>query len=333
MITRLAIATAPLLLPAGCTASANDSPAPPPPHPTTSPTPADPGLDTAAIERITGLHGTRFDNEPEAPVFKVTQPRTDAKITVEGREMDPFMGFTSWAAFRKGAKSGAMVAGDLVVFQDEVSPVMDAFFAHGMTVTALHNHFFYDEPRVYFMHFGGEADAETLATGVRAAFDAIGHIRAARPQPPVTGGAFDDRQVHKTNTISAAPLDTILFPSGSGKGAVKDGMYKAVFGRTTQMACGCVIGKEMGVNTWAAFCGSDEQAVVAGDFLAFPGELQAVLRSLRKAGIHVVAIHNHMEGESPTNIYLHYWGEGSAEDLARGVKAAMDAQAGAARSK
>lgn len=287
-------------------------------------------LDSAAIERITGLKGTSFPNEPGAPVFKVTQARNDVPVAVEGRKLEPFMGLTSWAAFRPGVKAPAMFAGDLVIFADEVSPVMDAFFAHGCTVTALHNHFLFDEPRVMFLHFGGEGTAEDLATGFKAALDAIKTVRAASPDPKSVIG-YGGAAVPTTNTVSAAPLDAILFADGKAKGTSKDGMYKAVFGRTVTMTCGCEIGKESGINMWAAFCGSDEQAAVAGDFLTFNGELQPVLKALRAGGIHVVTIHNHMEGESPTSIFLHYWGKGKAADLARTVKAAMDAQAAAGK--
>jgi hypothetical protein len=248
-------------------------------------------------------------------------------ITVEGRSMEPFMGFTSWAAFQAGTSKPAMMAGDLVVFQDEVSPVMDAFFAHGCTVTALHNHFFFEEPKAYFMHFGGEGDAADLAKGLKAALDAIKGVRAKSPRPVAQ---FDGISPPNANSLTTARLDPIFFSDGKSKGAAQNGMYKATFGRTVKMACGCEVGSMMGVNTWAGFCGTDESAAVAGDFITFKGELQPVLHSLRSAGINIVAIHSHMEGEEPTSIFLHYWGKGRAEDLARGVKAALDAQAEAA---
>lgn len=283
-------------------------------------------LDTAAIESATGLKGTLTRDNSGADVFKVTQGRTDVPITVEGRKMEPFMGFTSWAAFQGATKTAAMMAGDLVVFQDEVSPVMDAFFAHGCTVAALHNHFFYEEPKTYFMHFGGEGGATDLAQGFRAALDAIEQVRSRNAQPAPN---FDDRQVPTTNAITPARLDAIFFPDGKSKGAAQNGMYKATIGRTVKMSCGCAVGNQMGINTWAGFCGADDSAAVAGDFITFSGELQPVLHALRAAGINIVAIHSHMEGETPATIFLHYWGKGKAEDLARGVKAALDAQAGA----
>jgi hypothetical protein len=323
------VAAAALVILAGCAAvhSVDGSPGV---LPETQPDPSakSPALDTAKIEAVTGLKGTMFDKEPQSPVFKVTQPRTDLPITVEGRKMEAFMGFTSWAGFRAGAKNGAMVAGDLVLMQDEVSPVMDALFANGCTVTALHNHFAFDEPRVMFMHIGGEGTEEQLAKGVRAALDAV---KAVRTKSSVVASRFEGGDVPTANSITASKLDAVFFPDGKAKGAASNGMYKATFGREVSATCGCVMGKELGVNTWAALCGSDDVAAVAGDFITFSGELQPVLKSLRKGGINVVAIHSHMEGETPGAIFLHYWGKGKPEDLAKAVKAAMDTQAPASR--
>src|SRR5262245_41166033 len=101
-------------------------------------------LDTAAIERITGLKGALNTNEG---VFKVTAPRNDVKISVDGWTMPPFMGLASWAAFTPGKMGGTMVMGDTVLFQDEVNPAMSAALDNGLSVTALHNHFFFDEPK------------------------------------------------------------------------------------------------------------------------------------------------------------------------------------------
>jgi hypothetical protein len=100
-------------------------------------------------------------------------------------------------------------------------------------------------------------------------------------------------------------------------------MFKAVFGRNVKMPCGCEVGKEMGVNTWAAFAGADDNAIVDGDFVVLAEELQAALKSLHKSGINVVAIHSHMAGEEPRMIFFHYWGRGPAKDLATAVKAAL----------
>ena len=277
-------------------------------------------LDTAMIEQATGLKGQMNEQED---VFKVSQPRDDVKVMVDGTPMPPFMGLTSWAAFKPGTKEQTMVMGDIVLLQDEVNPAMSAALDNGLAVTALHNHFFYDEPKVYFMHIGGEGSAEALASGVRRVLGKAKEVRAAAPQP---GRGFARKPLHASSSITAAPLVDII----GAKPAEKDGMVKFTIGRTTKMPCGCEVGKEMGVNTWAAFYGSDEHAIVDGDFVTFEGELQPVLKALRSNGINVVAIHNHMEDETPRAIFLHYWGIGPAKELAGGVKAALDAQKQAA---
>lgn len=276
-----------------------------------------PKLDGAKIDAAIGGKGVWIEAEG---VYKVTFPRSDVPIAVDGRKMEPFMGFTSWAAFQPGKAAEAMVMGDLVLFEDEVNPAMSALLDAGVAVTALHNHFFFDQPKVYFMHIGGEGKAEDLAAGVKKGLDAARQVRSQTPQPAATFGLAS---VPTANAISADKLDAML----GVKGQSKDGMYKAVIGRTVKMACGCDVGKEMGVNTWAAFAGTDATALVDGDFAVLEEELQPVLKALRKANINIVAIHHHMVGESPRMLFLHYWGVGKAEELARGVKSALDAQA------
>jgi hypothetical protein len=271
-------------------------------------------LDTEKIEKITGLKGST--NEAEG-VFKVTSPRSDVKVRVDDWEMPPFMGLTSWAAFLRGKKAEAMVMGDLVLFEDEVNPAMSAALDAGLSVTALHNHFFFDNPKVYFMHIGGEGTVEALAGGVRAALDRVKAIRAAHPVP---AGSFGGK-IPERSSISPAPIEEAL----GVKPQVKDGMAKAVIGRKVTMPCGCEAGKEMGVNTWAAFAGTDADAVVDGDFAVTADELQPVLKALRGAGIHIVAIHHHMSHEQPRMLFLHYWGRGAVPDLLKGLKAGLAA--------
>src|SRR5262245_242193 len=207
-------------------------------------------LDTAAIEAATRLKGAW--NEAEG-VFKVSAPRDDVPVAVDGRTLAPFMGLTSWAAFQKGRKAAAMVMGDLVLFQDEVNPAMSALLDAGLSVTALHNHFFYDEPKVLFMHIGGEGKTEALASGVRKALDKVKELRAANRTPASNFG----RPIPKSSAITGKTIEEIV----GAKGQAKDGMFKVVIGRKVQAACGCEVGKEMGVNTWAAFAGSDDDAV------------------------------------------------------------------------
>jgi len=273
-------------------------------------------IDTRRIEQLTGLKGAW--NAAEG-VFKVTAPRDDMPVTVDGWKLPPFMGLTTWAAFIDGKKEEAMVMGDLVLFQDEVNPVMSALFENGVGVTALHNHFFYDEPKVFFMHIAGEGPLDKLASGVKAALAKQKETRAANPKP---GKLFGNGFAPEKNAITAAPLETVF----GAKAQTKDGMAKFVFGRPAKMACGCEVGKEMGVNTWAAFAGTDADAVVDGDFAATEDELQTVLRTLRTEGINVVAIHHHMTGETPRYLFLHYWGKGPASKLAGSLKKAADMQ-------
>jgi hypothetical protein len=270
-------------------------------------------LDTARIDELTGLKGKLNEQEN---VYKVSAPRTDLKISVDKWEMPPFMGLTSWAAFMPGMKGEAMVMGDLVLMQDEVNPVMSVALEKGLQVTALHNHFFYDEPKVYFLHIGGEGPTEQLAKGVRAALDSVKQTRARSREP---GQSFTGSSIPAKSSISAESIQQIL----GTKGETKDGMFKAVFGRTVKMPCGCEVSKEMGINTWAAFAGSDDNAVVDGDFVVMEDELQPTLKSLRKAGINIVAIHHHMVGEEPRMIFFHYWGRGPAKDLASAVNDAL----------
>jgi len=269
-------------------------------------------LDTSKIDQITGLKGKL--NEKEG-VYKITFPRNDVKVAIDGWTMPPFMGLGTWAAFTKGAQTEAMVMGDTVLFEDEVNPVMSAALDSGLSVTALHNHFFFDHPKVYFMHIEGRGTVDQLATAVRKLYDKIKEVRAARPQPK---DSFGSQSLPEKNSISPEPLDGIFGMSGE----VNNGMVKFTIGRPAKMH-GVNIDKEMGVNTWAAFAGSDENAVVDGDYAVTEDELQPALKALRAGGINIVAIHSHMTHENPRILFLHYWGRGSAKKLAEVVKGAL----------
>ena len=281
----------------------------------TLPLAAQAALDTNRIEQITGVKGAWSAAEA---VFKVTQPRSDMKIAVDGWTMPPFMGLASWAAFTEGKMGDTMVMGDTVLFQDEVNPVMSTALDSSLSVTALHNHFFFDEPKVYFMHIGGEGPPEKLAAAVRKVWDKVKEIRAANPQPTAT---FGNAPLPAQSSITGKTIEDSL----GVKGQANSGMFKVVIGRSTKMM-DTELGKEMGVNTWAAFAGTDDNAVVDGDFAVLEGELQPVLKSLRKSGINIVAIHQHMTQENPRYMFLHYWGKGKAESLARSLKHTLDAQ-------
>ena len=274
---------------------------------------ADTALDTARIEQLTGLKGGL--NEKEG-VFKVSFPRKDIQATVAGAQMIPDLGLTAWAAFTRNGDH-VMVMGDIVLLEGEVNPVMSAALDSGLEVTALHNHFLWDSPRVMFMHISGMGDEQTLARGVGSVFNKLNEVIRAKPGIPVA--SIDPAKT----SLSPETIEQIL----GAKGALKNGVYKIVFGRSTTMD-GHEVGAEMGVNTWAAFAGSNELAMVDGDFAMLESEVQAVLKTLRAANVNIVAIHNHMIGESPRYMFLHYWGIGPVKDLANGLKAALNTQAG-----
>jgi hypothetical protein len=269
-------------------------------------------LDTAKIEQLTGAKGKMDEKEG---VFKLSLPRNDINVTAAGVKMTPPMGLTCWAAFTRMGDH-TMVMGDQVLLEDQVNPVMSVALDSGLEVTALHNHFFWDSPKVMFMHIGGMGDESKLAEAVGKVFAKIKETSGGKGE---TINA--DIDTSKSN-IDPSKLDAVF----GRKGESTKGIYKLTVGLTTKMT-GQEVGNTMGVNTWAAFAGTDDKAIVDGDFAMIEQELQGVLKTLRGAGINIVAIHNHMTGEEPRIMFLHFWGVGPATELAKGVKAALDTQA------
>jgi hypothetical protein len=261
-------------------------------------------LNTARIEQLTGLKG-KLDEKEAA--FKVSYPRNDIGAIAAGVKLTPALGLTAWASF-SGGGARTMVMGDVVLTEDQVNPALSAALDNGLQVTALHNHFFWDSPKVMFMHIGGMGDETKMATAVGKVF-AVLKEKGEAPQADIDPAK---------STLDAARLDAAF----GKKGEFKDGVYKITWGRTTREH-GRTLGNTMGVNTWAALAGSDDKAVVDGDFAMLESELQDVLKALRHAGIHIVAIHSHMSGEQPRILFLHYWGVGPAEELAKGVLSAI----------
>ncbi len=266
-------------------------------------------FDTVKIEELTGAKGVF--NEREG-VFKVSVPRSDLSVVAAGVRLTPPMGLTSWAAFKRAGKH-TVVMGDMVLLEDQVNAVMSVALDGGLEVTALHNHFFWDSPKVMFMHIGGMGDEARLAGAVGKVFARIKETSGGKGDVPTAD--IDPAK----SSLDPKRIDAILGKSGE----FKDGVYKVTMGRVTAMH-GETMGSTMGVNTWAAFAGSDDKAVVDGDFAMLESELQDVLKALRGAGINVVAIHQHMTGESPRVMFLHYWGVGPTEELAKGLRAALD---------
>ncbi|MEQ1742911.1 MAG: DUF1259 domain-containing protein [Candidatus Nitrotoga sp.] len=264
---------------------------------------------------MTGLKGS-FSKEEN--VFKVSKPRSDVKIQVDKWSMPTFMGLTSWAAFTPAHNGQAMMMGDTVVFEDEVNSVMNTALNAGLEVIANHNHFFFDQPKVFFMHISGMGSVDQLATGVKKVYDKIAEIRAVRPMPATTFPGV----IASDNKITPAPLEALL----GMKGQTNNGMFKVVIGREAKMY-DIVVANQMGVNTWAVFAGSDDEAAVDGDFALLEDELQPILKTMRAEDIVIVAIHQHMTQEQPHYLFLNYWGKGKAVDLAKSIKKALDVQA------
>jgi hypothetical protein len=276
---------------------------------------ADRHLEAGKIATAAGTKATTMKDG----VVRIAWARTDVAVTVDGMRLKPFAGLGSWAAFAP-APHGAMVMGDTVVFEDEVTPAMDAAYAGGLEVTGLHNHFFHDEPKVYFMHIGGMGEPEQLAAAVKGVWDAIKNVRAAHALPTRRFAG----ETPMEGKIDASAIEKVL----GHKSESQQGVVKVTISREGAMHDVKVAGS-MGLTTWAAFSGGDELAAVDGDFIMTAKEVQPVLRTLRKAGIHVVALHNHMVGERPTFYFTHFWGKGPAVELAKGLKSALDAQHGA----
>jgi hypothetical protein len=271
--------------------------------------------DELSAARIGEVLGVKATTTPDG-VVRAGWPRNDVKVQVDGLPMRPFAGLGSWAAFQNG-NDDVMLMGDTVVFEDEVNPAIDAALANGLEVTAIHNHFFHDEPKVYF---GGSGSPDKLAQGVKAVWDAIKKVRAASPQP-ATRFPGDVPTYGKLDTEKLAGIV-------GTKGSLDSEVYKITIGREAEMHS-MKFGGSMGLTTWAAFAGTDDLAVVDGDFAMTTSEVRPVLKALRSAGIHIVALHNHMNGEAPAIYFTHFWGKGKAQDLAQGIHDALKAQADA----
>lgn len=267
-----------------------------------------PPLDTAAIERITGIKG-KFNNGE----YKITIPQNDLDIEVDSFRIIPPMGLGTWIAFSP-LSEGAMVMGDIILTEKDLKPVQEEVIRQGMTITAIHNHFVRNHPNVIYMHVGGSGQTEDIARKAKAILDKVAASRGHSPS--------DVKVPDVTYTINSAKLDEIL----GYKGELSKGVYKYTIGRpdVALKEHGMPVSSFLGFNTWAAFQGTPDHSAVAGDFTMVEDEVEPVIKALVENGIEVVAVHNHMVHEQPRIFFLHYWGVGNAEQLARGLKAALN---------
>jgi len=267
--------------------------------------------DFAEVEKILGAPGSMQEG-----VFVVPFPRGDIKVKISGEPVPTALGFGSWTAWKEmGAE--VMVMGDLVLLQKEVNPVISALAEANVEVTALHNHFLGENPRIMYMHIYGMGPAGDLARGIRRAMD-----KTATPPPHPAGGASQPAL-----TLDTKRIEQIIGHPGQAGG----GVFKIVIGRPNVKMDGVEMTARMGLNTWAAFTGTNERAHVAGDVAMTAKEVNPVIRTLRRGGIDILAVHNHMLNEQPRIFFLHYWGTGPAERLAATVRAAFDMAAGPAQ--
>ena len=268
--------------------------------------------DYDGVLKALGKQGDFKDN-----VLKINIPRSDLKVTIDGLATPTPFGFGGWLAMTKGSGGMDVMMGDLVLTEDEVNPVMSALLDNGLEPTALHNHFFFESPRIFYMHVHGHGKAADLAKMAKPAVDLIGHV-STQHQSSVTGG---------NATVSAGQIDTEKIAKIVGHAGEQSGpVYKITIGRDDikLKEMGATINARMGLNTWAAFFGSDANAEVAGDVAMLSTEITPVLKALRSNGLNIVAIHHHMTATQPDIYFLHYWGTGPAEKLGSGFKAALD---------
>jgi hypothetical protein len=257
----------------------------------------------------------------KANVLKVNIPRNDLTVKVANVATPTPFGFGGWIAMTKGTGAMDVMMGDLVLTQDEVNPVMSALLDNGLEVTALHNHFFWDEPRMFYMHVHGHGAPADLARKVKPALDLIG--KQSQPGATATASAA-------VPDLDMAKIAQIIGTPGEQNGAV----YKITIGRNelklTEM--GAPINARMGLNTWAAFVGTNQNAAIAGDVAMLANEVTPVMKALRKNGLDVVAIHHHMLDTRPAIYFLHYWGTGPADKLATAFKAVLTQQSVASKA-
>jgi hypothetical protein len=272
----------------------------------------------ASIDRVIGHKGSYI---PEEGVYKILLPREEATIVQDYQKLSPNLGLNSWAAFASGVHHEAVLTGQFLLLEDEVNPVLDVVLDAGLDVTGLAASCSFDGPHLQTIDVTGVGSFPTLASAFRKGLDATQRVRrttavlskhASRPTIPIE------------SAINAGPLDAVL----SMKGTVTAGVYKAAIGTRTLLN-GELVGREMGMSTWISVAGTNEHALAQGEFVESPNGLRKLLTALRARGLNISAIRNHTVGEHPQSIFIRFWGEGTAIQLAKAVRYVLDVQVGA----
>ena len=269
----------------------------------------------ASVDAALGKKGTYVEAQA---TYTTPLPRNDLKMTVKGEPVPIPFGFGGWVSVKKTLDGrSAVLMSDTVLLQEEVNPLISAAQAQGLEVSAIHNHFFYEEPRVFYMHVHGMGSVAELATRYAAAIRAT-KLFPANQQPPA--GAAPARTGKEIFDLPA--LDKVVGHTGVVNGPT----YKYTIGRGDLFvtAMGAHLTAAIGLNTWASFAGTADSAHVAGDFAMLEPEVNPVIKALRANNIEVVATHNHMLGDTPRMVFLHYYGRGPALALARGFRAGLN---------
>ena len=265
---------------------------------------AQPGVDWRAVDAAMGRAGALQPGD----VHRFNFPRNDLKVVAAGVELKPAFALGGWIAM-KAAPGGVIAMGDLVLTEDEVTPVVTALQAGGVEQTAIHHHVLHESPRIVYTHVHGHGDPLKIAATVRTAL-------ARTKVPPPTPGA----------AAAAIYLDTATVAKALGYGGrVNGGVYQVSVARTETIRDGDFeIPSSMGLSTALNFQPTGGgKAAITGDFVMTGGEVNAVIKTLRDGGIEVTALHNHMLTEEPRLFFMHFWANDDAVKLATTLRAAL----------
>lgn len=269
-----------------------------------------------SIDRITGGKGAYVADDG---AYRVIFPREEATIVTDDRTLSPGLGLNSWVAFTSAIHHEAILTGQFLLLEDEVNAVLTMALDAGLEVTGLAATSIFDGPRLQTLDVTGFGTFENLAGAFRKGLDEVRRVRRATTRPK---SALPE--VPTTSAIDAAPLDAVL----SMKGVVTEGVYRAAIGKRALLH-GELVGREMGMSTWFSFAGTNGRAVAQGEIVETAGDLKKVLKALRVGGINITSIRNHTLNEQPQLVFVRFWGQGTALELAKALRYVLEVDVGA----